>query len=71
MRPTLARWVKVGNDGLLVNPQRVITVHIDETVSFTGKRATVYVTDLFQAGIAQDGQEIAKLELLVGKNGGR
>jgi hypothetical protein len=65
LRPALAQWVKVNNDGLLVNPHRIIGVSFDETVSSTGKRATVYVKDLFRAGIAQEGQEIAKLAALV------
>ena len=67
LRPALAPWVKVGNNGLVVNPQRITSVAFDQTVSFSGKRATVYVTELFPVGTAQNAQEIAELEALVRK----
>jgi hypothetical protein len=67
LRPAISQWVKVNNDGLLVNPRRITSVSFDETVSFTGKRATVYVKDLFRAGIAQEAAEVAKLEAMVAK----
>ena len=65
IRPLLGDWIKVGNDGLLVNPERVTMVRFDATVSANGRRAVVSVTDLFEAGSATDADEIAKIERLV------
>jgi hypothetical protein len=41
-------------------------VRFDATVSSTGRRAIVHVTDLFEAGAATDADELAKLERLAG-----
>jgi hypothetical protein len=65
IRPLLVDWIKVGNDGLLVNAERVTMVRFDATVSANGRRAVVSVTDLFEAGSTAEADEIAKLERLV------
>ena len=67
IRPSLTEWIKVGNDGLLVNPRRITMVRFDPSVSATGRRATVHVTDLFEVGTATEADDLAKLERLLGQ----
>ena len=67
IRPSLTEWIKVGNDGLLVNPRRVTMVRFDPAVSATGRRATVHVTDLFEVGTATETEDLMKLERFVGQ----